>query len=90
MYETFKNTLMPFQNLNCLGHRVQNVRENSAKTSLPWLHFKTDHALRPEENKAEFLEERLLDEKLTVLHKKKAEHSLELSSSIFCLLTVYF
>ena len=26
-----------------LGHRVQNVSENSAKTSLPWLHFKTDH-----------------------------------------------
>ena len=23
---------------------MQNVPENSAKTSLPWLHFKTDHA----------------------------------------------
>ena len=40
---------------NCLGHRVQNVPENSAKTSLPWLHFKTDHAVRREENKVEFL-----------------------------------
>ena len=29
---------------------MQNVPENSAKTSLPWWHFKTDHALRREEN----------------------------------------
>ena len=45
-----------FQKRNCFGHRVQNVPENSAKTSLPWLHFKTDHGLRREENKVEFLE----------------------------------
>ena len=32
----------PFKKRNCLGDRVQNVLENSAKTSLPWLHFKTD------------------------------------------------
>ena len=32
----------------------------------------------------------ILDEKLPFLHKKKAEHSFELSLSIFCLLTVYF
>ena len=31
---------------NSLGHRVQNVPENLAKTSLPSLHFKTYHALR--------------------------------------------
>ena len=37
---------------------MQNVPENSAKTSVPWLHFKTDHALRREENKFEFLERR--------------------------------
>ena len=80
----------PFQKRNCLGHRVQNVPENSAKTSLPWLHFKTDHGLRREQNKVEFLEGRFLDEKLPFLHKKKAEHSFELSLSIFCLLTVYF
>ena len=66
---------------------MQNVPENSAKTSLPWLHFKTDHALRREENKVEFLEGRFLDEKLLFLHKKKAEHSFELPLSIFCLLT---
>ena len=48
------------------------------------------HALRREENKVEFLEGRFLDEKLPFLHKKKAEHSLDLSLSIFCLLTVYF
>ena len=69
---------------------MQNVRETSAKTLLPWLHFKTDHVLRREENKVEFLEGRFLDEKLLFLHKKKAEHSFELSLSIFCLLTVYF
>ena len=66
----------PFKNVNGLGHKVQNVPGNSAKTSLPWLHFKTDHGLRHEENKVEFLEGRFLDEKLPFLHKKKAEHSL--------------
>ena len=80
----------PFKNVNGLGHKVQNVPENSAKTSLPWLHFKTDDGLRREENKVEFLEGRFLDEKLPFPHKKKAEHSFELSLSIFCLLTVYF
>ena len=68
---------------------MQNVPENSAKTSLPWLHFKTDHALRREENKVEFLEGRFLDEKLPFLHKKKAEHSFELFFSIFCLNGVF-
>ena len=68
---------------------MQNVPGNSAKTSLPWLHFKTDHAFRREENKVEFLEGRFLDEKLPLLHKKKAEHSFKLSVSIF-FLTVYF
>ena len=62
---------------------MQNVPENSAKTSLTWLHFKTDHGLRGEENKVEFLEGRFLDEKLPFLHKKKAEQSFELSLSIF-------
>ena len=85
-----KRHKFPFQKRNCLGHRVQNVPENSAKTSLTWLHFKTDHGFRREENKVEFLEGRFLDEKLPFLHKKKAEHSFELSLSIFCLLTVYF
>ena len=69
---------------------MQNVPENSAKTLLPWWHFKTDHALRRGENKVEFLEGRFLDEKLPFLHKKKAEHSFELSLSIFCPLTVFF
>ena len=57
---------------------------------LPWLHFKTDHALRREENKVEFPEGRFLHEKLSFLHKKNAERSFELSLSIFYLLTVYF
>ena len=62
---------------------MQNVPENSTKTSLPWLHFKTDHALRREEDKVEFLEGRFLDEKLPFLHKKKDEHSFERFLSIF-------
>ena len=45
--------------------------------------FKTDHGLRREENKVEFLEGRFLDEQLPFLHKKKAEHSFELSLSNF-------
>ena len=46
------------------------------KTSLTcWLYFKTDHGLRREENKVEFLEGRFLDQKLPFLHKKKADHS---------------
>ena len=54
-----------------------------AKTLLPWLHFKTDHALHREDNKAEFLKGQFLDEKLPFLHKKKTEHSFELSLSIW-------
>ena len=48
----------------------------------------TDHVLRREENKVEFLDGRFLDEKLPFLRKKKAEHSFELSISIFCLIRV--
>ena len=69
---------------------MQNVPENSAKTLLPWLHFKTDHALHSEGKKVEFLAGRFLDEKLPFLHKNKAEHSFELSLSIFCPLMVFF
>ena len=61
------HTKIPRQELNFLVHRVQNVPEDLAK----WLHFKTDHALRRENNKVEFLEGRFLDEKLSFLHKKK-------------------
>ena len=60
------------------------------QTSLPRLHYKTDHVHRREENKVESLEGRFLDEKLPFLHKKKTEHSFELSLSIFCRLKVYF
>ena len=41
------------------------------------------YALRREENKFELLERRFLDEKLPFLHKKKAEHSFELSLCVF-------
>ena len=58
----------PFKNVIVLAIECKNVPENS----LPWLHFKTDHALRREENKVEFLEGRFLDEKLPLLRKKTA------------------
>ena len=94
MYKTSMKHLyihiFPFKNVIFLAHRVQNVPENSAKTSLSWLHFKTDNALRREENKVKFLEGPFLDEKLPFLHKKKSEHSFEHSLSNFFLLTSYF
>ena len=81
-------TEIPHQKRNFLIHRVQNVPENLAK----WLHFKTDHTLRREENKVEFLEGRFLDEKLPFLQKKNWAFSrlLNFLSFQFCLLTVYF
>ena len=69
---------------------MQNVPENSAKYVNALVAFQNTNVLRREENKVEFLKGRFLDEKLPFLHKKKAEHSFELSLSIFCLLTVYF
>ena len=48
------------------------------KTSLPWLHLKTDQALRRDENSVKFLEGRFLEEKVPFLHKKKNVHSFEL------------
>ena len=45
--------------------------------------FQNRPEIRREENKVEFLEGLFLDEKLPFLHKKKAEHSAELSLSIF-------
>ena len=80
----------PFKNVIVLAIECKMYLKIRQNTSMPWLHLKTDHALRREENKVEFLEGRFLDEKLPFLHKKKAEHSFELSLSIFYLLTVYF
>ena len=77
----------PFKNVIVLAIECKMYLKIQQKL---WLHFKTDHALRREENKVEFLEGRFLDEKLPFFYKKKAEHSFELSLSIFCLLTVYF
>ena len=68
---------------------MQNVPENSAKSSLTCMHFKTDHGLCREENKVEFFEGQCLDEKLPFLHKTKAEHSFELSLSIFSFNSVF-
>ena len=60
-----------------LDHRVQNVPEVSSKPRL-------------EENKVEFLEIKFHDKELSFVHKKKTEHSFELSLSILCLLSEYF
>ena len=72
----------PFKNVIVLAIECKMYLKK-AKTSLTWLHFKTDHGLRHEENKVEFLEGQFLDEKFPFLHKKKAEHSFELCLSIF-------
>ena len=56
-----------------------------SKTFAALVAFRTDHVLRREENKDEFLEGRFFDEKLPFLHEKKTEHSFELSLPIFCL-----
>ena len=62
-------------------HRVRNVPQVSAETSLPcW--FKTSQALRSVENKVEFLKRQCHSEKLSFVHKKDSEHSFELSLSI--------
>ena len=81
----------PFKNVIVLAIEYKMYLKSQQNfASLTWLHFKTDHGLRHEENKVEFLEGRFLDEKLPFLHKKIAEHSFELFLSIFCPLTVYF
>ena len=60
-------------------HRVKNSQFSKfSKTSLPWLHFKTQ-ALHREENKVEFLEEQFHNEKLSFAHKKKIKLSFEFS-----------
>ena len=76
----------PFKNVIVLAIECKMYLKNF--TTL--VAFQNSRALRREENKVEFLEGRFLDEKFPFLHKKKAEHSLDLSLSIFCLLTVYF
>ena len=77
---------LPFKNVIVLAIECKIYLKNF--TAL--VAFQNSRALCREENKVEFLEGRFLDEKLPFLSKKKAEHCLDLSLSIFCLLTVYF
>ena len=60
----------PFKNVIVFAIESKMYLKIQQKTSLTWLHFKTDHGLRREENKVEFLEGRFLAEKLPFLHKK--------------------
>ena len=86
-----KRHKFPFKNVIVLA--IESKMYLKIHQKLRWLGCiskQTMHGLRRAENKVEFLEGRFLDEKLPFLHKKKAEHSFELSLSIFCLLTVYF
>ena len=82
IYRTFVKHIylhIQFVKRNFLDHRVK-------KPSLPLLNFKTGHfALRREENIVEFLEGRFHNQQLSLVDKKKSEHSTELSLSI-CLL----
>ena len=68
----------PIKNVIVLAIECEKRTWKFSKNFAGLLHFKTDHALRCEENKVEFLEGRFLDEKLSFLHKKKAEQSFEL------------
>ena len=70
----------PFKNVIVLAIECKMYLKIQQKPSLTWLHFKTDHGLRREENKVEFLEV-----PSSFLHKKKTEHSFELSLPIFYL-----
>ena len=79
----------PFKNVIVLTIQCKTYLKFS-KNFTALVAFQNRPEIRREENKVEFLEGRFLDEKLPFLHKKKAEHSFELSLSIFCLLTVYF
>ena len=80
----------PFKNVIVLAIECKMYLKIQQKLRRLGCFFKIDYGLRHEKNKVEFLEGRFLDEKLPFLHKKKGEHSFELSLSIFCLLTVYF
>ena len=75
----------PFKNVIVLAIECKMYLEIQQRVA-----FQNRPELRREENKVEFLERRFLDENLPFLHKTKAEHSFQLSLSIFCLLTVYF
>ena len=46
----------PFKNVIVLAIECKMYLKIQQKPSLTWLHFKTDHELRREENKVEFLE----------------------------------
>ena len=75
----------PFKNVIVLAIECKMYLEIQQRVA-----FQNRPELRREENKVEFLKRRFLDENLLFLHKTKAEHSFQLSLSIFCLLTVYF
>ena len=69
---------------------MQNVPGNSAKTSLGCISKQTMLSAVKKTTRVEFFEGRFLDENLPFRHEKKAEHSTELSLSIFGLFTVFF
>ena len=52
----------PFKNVMVLAIECEKCTWKFSKNFAGLLHFKTDHALRCEENKVEFLEGRFLDE----------------------------
>ena len=74
---------------NSLGHRVQNVPENLAKTSLPSLHFKPDHALRCKNQS--WIPRRTISWRKAFLPPQKENWAFSLTFSFhLCLLTMYF
>ena len=79
-----------FQKRNCLGHRVQNVPENSAKTSLPWFHFKTDQRSVVKKTRLNSSKDDFLMKSFLSSTKRKLNILLNFLLLFYCLLTVYF
>ena len=73
----------PFKNVIVLAIECKMYLKIQQKPSLTWLHFKTDHGLRREENKVEFLEERFLDASFPFSTKRKLSNLLNFLFPLF-------
>ena len=74
-----KTHKFPFKNVMVLAIECERCTWKFSKNFAGLLHFKTDHALRCEENKVEFLEGRFLDEILPSSTKRKRSIFLNFS-----------
>ena len=68
---------------------MQNVPENSAKTSLPWLHFKTDQRSVVKKTRLNSSKEDFLMKSFPSSTKRKLSILFNFLFPFFCLLTMY-